>query len=87
MGFIISRNTSTNFYELPKGLEGVINKEQLNVQNLYSLAIDQVNLMKGEFTGQTFELIGKVFNSPNKWAMFEKHKHEFNMKWIKMIKK
>lgn len=54
------------------------------MQNLYSLAINQLNSMKGEFIGQTFELIRKVLNSPNKWAMFEKHKHEFNMKWREM---
>jgi hypothetical protein len=65
---------------LPEALKGVIDKEQLNMKNVFNLAINQLNSMRGDWTEETFELVQKILNSPDRWAIFEKHKYELNSK-------
>jgi hypothetical protein len=34
--------------------------------------------MRGDWSEQTFELVQQIITSPDKWTMFEKHKHQLS---------
>jgi hypothetical protein len=71
---------------LPKTLESIINKEQLNISNMYKLAVNQLNSMQRECSAQSFELIQTILKSPDKWTMFERNKHQLGTKICQILR-
>jgi hypothetical protein len=71
---------------LSKAVERVVNKEQLNIRDRFTLTINQLNSMKGECTVQTLQLTQTILNSPDKWMIFEQNKHQLNTNICQLLR-